>query len=101
MSRGLRTLESARIQDAAYLNAQLDVAFAMLTLAKVTRDNQAVRQTVQKARQYYEAATDLLFRSTLVNPQRQQVRDRLDELREELASAGTLMKLADPGPCSP
>jgi hypothetical protein len=60
----LSSLETAGNQDAAYLIAQLDVAFAMLNLAKLTRDYQTAQQNRQNAGHYYEAASDLLSRST-------------------------------------
>jgi hypothetical protein len=65
----------------SYLNAELDVAFAMLNLAKVTHDYEIRVRHRKNARDIYHSVTDPLSRSMLDGDERQSVRKRLDELR--------------------
>lgn len=63
------------------LNAELDVAFAMLNLASLTDSHEALSRQRKTARDIYDSANDLLNRIALQGGEQLQVRKRLEELR--------------------
>jgi hypothetical protein len=83
--------------DASYLNAELDVAFAMLNLANLAPDYETTVRHKRNACDIYHSVTDLLSRLILEDPEQQNVRKRLDELREWLELRGARL----PQPQSP
>lgn len=74
--------------NASYLNAELDVAFAMLNLSNLAPDYEATVRHRRNACDIYHSMTDLLSRLILEDAEEQSARKRLDELREWLELTG-------------